>query len=41
MLNGRGWCVKQRDWKLYGLWILFVEAVGALSGWLTRGGSAV
>ena len=31
--------MKQRDWKLYGLWILFVEAVGALSGWLTRGGA--
>ena len=30
--------MKQRDWKLYGLWILFVEAVGALSGWLTRNG---
>ena len=32
--------MKQRDWKLYGLWILFVEAVGALSGWLTREGAA-
>ena len=32
--------MKQRDWKLYGLWILFVEAVGALPGWLTREGAA-
>ena len=26
-------------WKLYAAWILFVEAVGALSGWLTREGT--
>ena len=26
-------------WKLYAVWILFVEAVGALSGWLTREGA--
>ena len=25
-------------WKVYLAWVLFVEAVGALSGWLTRGG---
>ena len=28
----------QSKWKTYGLWILLVEAVGALSGWLTREG---
>jgi len=26
-------------WKTYALWILFAEAVGALSGWLTREGT--
>lgn len=26
-------------WKLYAAWILFVETVGALSGWLTRKGT--
>lgn len=30
--------MKQRTWKLYAFWILLAEAVGALSGWLTRKG---
>lgn len=30
--------MKQRTWKQYALWILLAEAVGALSGWLTRKG---
>ena len=29
--------MKQSIWKTYGFWILLTEAVGALSGWLTRG----
>lgn len=28
-----------KPWKPYVFWILFSEAVGALSGWLTRGGT--
>ena len=31
--------MKQIPWKVYLLWILFTEAVGGLSGWLTREGS--
>lgn len=31
--------MKSVKWKLYGFWILLAEAVGALSGWLTREGS--
>ena len=31
--------MKQRPWKTYLFWILLVEAVGALSGWLTREGN--
>ena len=31
-------CVKKIPWKTYGLWILLAEAVGGLSGWLTREG---
>ena len=31
--------MKKVGWKLYALWILAVEAVGALSGWLTRKGA--
>ena len=27
------------NWKIYALWILFAEAVGGLSGWLTREGT--
>jgi benzodiazapine receptor len=30
--------VKKIPWKTYGLWILLAEAVGGLSGWLTREG---
>lgn len=30
--------MKQRTWKQYAFWILLAEAVGALSGWLTRKG---
>ena len=28
--------VKKQVWKTYVFWILFTEAVGFLSGWLTR-----
>ena len=31
--------MKGRPWKTYLIWILFTEAVGALSGWLTREGT--
>ena len=31
----------KRTWKSYLLWILLAEAVGALSGWLTREGTVV
>ena len=31
--------MKQRSWKTYTFWILLTEAVGALSGWLTREGT--
>ena len=30
--------MKRENWKVYASWILFTEAVGALSGWLTRDG---
>lgn len=30
--------MKKHNWKTYALWILITEAVGALSGWLTREG---
>ena len=30
--------MKNRNWKVYASWILFTEAVGGLSGWLTRDG---
>lgn len=33
--------MNRTTWKTYLIWILFTEAVGAFSGWLTRGGSAV
>lgn len=33
--------MKKRTWKTYALWILLAEAVGALAGWLTRGGVKV
>ena len=28
--------MKKSTWKTYAFWILFTEAVGALSGWITR-----
>ena len=28
--------MKKSAWKTYAFWILFTEAIGALSGWLTR-----
>ena len=31
--------MKKRNWKPYVFWILFSEAVGGLSGWLTREGT--
>lgn len=31
--------MKAHSWKSYAFWILFTEAVGALSGWLTRDGA--
>ena len=30
--------MKERDWKTYAFWIVLAEAVGALSGWISRGG---
>lgn len=33
--------MKKAAWKTYALWILGVEAVGALSGFLTRRGSEI
>lgn len=30
--------MKKEHWKTYAFWILLTEAVGALSGWLTRNG---
>lgn len=32
--------MKSKPWKVYVFWIILVEAVGGLSGWLTREGSA-
>ena len=31
--------MKTSKWKIYAFWILLSEAVGALSGWLTREGT--
>ena len=31
--------MKKRSWKPYVFWIVFTEAVGGLSGWLTREGT--
>lgn len=31
--------MKKGTWKTYAFWILFTEAAGALSGWLTRDGT--
>ena len=33
--------MKKKEWKQYLKWILITEAVGALSGWLTREGTEV
>ncbi len=33
--------MKKRSWKPYVLWIIFTEAVGGLSGWLTRDGTKI
>lgn len=33
--------MKKRNWKLYVVWILLTEAVGFLSGWLTREGTEI
>ena len=30
--------MKKKTWKIYTFWIILAEAVGALSGWLTRDG---
>lgn len=30
--------LEKRNWKIYGIWIGITEAVGALSGWLSRSG---
>lgn len=30
----------RKNWKTYAFWIVLAEAVGALSGWLTREGTA-
>lgn len=33
--------MQKRTWRTYAGWILFTEAVGALSGWLTREGTRI
>lgn len=33
--------MKRSVWKSYAFWILFSEAVGALSGWLTKDGTRI
>lgn len=33
--------MKKGQWKIYAAWILLAEAVGALSGWLSRTGMEV
>lgn len=33
--------MKKGTWKTYAFWIFFTEAVGALSGWLTRTGTEI
>lgn len=30
--------MKKTNWKVYAFWMILAEAVGALSGWLTRKG---
>lgn len=31
--------MQKHRWKIYAVWILLAEAIGALSGWLTRSGA--
>lgn len=33
--------MEKKTWKTYALWILLAEAVGALSGWLSREGMKI
>lgn len=33
--------MEKKTWKIYTLWILLAEAVGLLSGWLSKNGMAV
>jgi len=33
--------MKKSTWKTYAFWVLFTEAVGGLSGWLTREGTKI
>ena len=33
--------MKKYNWKPYAFWILLTEAVGGLSGWLTRAGTKI
>ena len=33
--------MKKHTWKPYAFWILFAEAIGGLSGWLTREGTRI
>lgn len=33
--------MKTHRWKPYAFWIVFTEAVGGLSGWLTRNGTEI
>ena len=33
--------MRKHVWKIYVVWILLTEAIGALSGWLTRKGAKV
>ena len=35
------WKMKKQNWKTYAFWILTTEAVGALSGWLTKKGTEI
>lgn len=33
--------MNKHNWKTYAIWIVVTEAVGALSGWLTRAGTQI
>ena len=33
--------MKKQVWKAYALWIILAEAVGALSGWVSRNGTKI